>query len=187
MKVLGIVGSPRMTGNTDILVGKVLEAAHDVGAGIEKIMLVDHDISPCKACDTCQKKKKCIHNDDMVSLVQKMQDHDIWVLGTPLYFWGPTAQFKAFLDRWYGAYYSEAVNFKGKRIILVIPFEENDAANACHLVGMLTAAIRWSKAELSFIVLAPGVHERGAVNDRHDLLTKAYDTGLRAVTGQDGA
>lgn len=185
-RVLGIVGSPRKGGNTDILVEKVLEGASDRGASVDKIVLTNFRIRPCTACDTCRRKKKCIHDDDMPGILRKMQEYDTWVLGTPLYFWGPTAQFKTFLDRWYGLFNTLAVRFEDRRIILVIPFEESDPAEATYIIGMFTKTIQWAGADLFSIVLAPGVHERGAVNHRNDLLEKAYHTGRSAASTDGG-
>ncbi|MBC7098359.1 flavodoxin family protein [Candidatus Bipolaricaulota bacterium] len=50
MNVLGIVGSPRKRGNTDVLVSQVLAGARAHGAGTEKLYLDDVSIRPCKAC-----------------------------------------------------------------------------------------------------------------------------------------
>ena len=99
MKVLGIVGSPRRKGNTEVLVDEVLAGAAEVGISTEKVILTDLQISPCKACDACRKSENCLQEDDMMELLDKMGQCDVWVLGTPLYWWGPSAQFKVFLDR----------------------------------------------------------------------------------------
>ena len=50
-RVLGIVGSPRRGGNTDILVDEVLAGAEEVGALTGKVILSDLEIAPCRACD----------------------------------------------------------------------------------------------------------------------------------------
>ncbi len=98
-QVLGIVGSPRRGGNTEILVDKVLAGAEEAGALIEKVILNELNIKPCQACNTCYKTGQCKQDDDMLDLLDKMEQTQLWVLGTPIYWWGPTAQFKIFLDR----------------------------------------------------------------------------------------
>ena len=60
-RILGIVGSPRRGGNTEILVDEVLAGAEEVGAFTEKIILNELNITPCQACDGCQKTGKCVH------------------------------------------------------------------------------------------------------------------------------
>jgi hypothetical protein len=101
------------------------------------------------------------------------------VLGTPVYYWGPSAQFKAFVDRWYGA--GQMVKFEGKRVILTIPLGSGDAYDARHTVGMLEDALAWQKSELFATILAPGVMERGAVRERPDTLAAARQAGRAAV------
>ena len=97
--MLGIVGSPRKGSNTHILVERILEGAQSVGAEPKKITLSEIDIRPCRACDACAKTGKCVQKDDFAGLLEDMEKSDVWVLGTPVYWWGPTAQFKSFLDR----------------------------------------------------------------------------------------
>lgn len=96
--VLGIVGSPRRQGNTEILADEVLAGAQATGAQTEKVILTELQITPCLACGTCQTTGTCAQQDDMPALLDKMQHSQVWVLGTPIYWAGPTAQFKAFMD-----------------------------------------------------------------------------------------
>ena len=102
MKVLGIVCSPRRGGNTEILVQEALASARQNGAEeIELLTLAGKDIAPCDGCDICQETGKCVINDDMQVLYSKMLQADGIVFGSPVYFWGVTAQAKALIDRTY--------------------------------------------------------------------------------------
>ncbi len=177
-QVLGIIGSPRQGGNTEILVDEVLSGAESAGAIVKKVILNKLNINPCQACNSCYKTGKCMHDDDMLELLKKMEESDIWVLGTPIYWWGPTAQFKLFLDRWYCPKHQE---FKGKRVILVIPFEGGHPRYARHTVGILTDVLDYLNIELLDTILAPGVGKRGAVRDKKDLMRKAYEVGQKAI------
>jgi multimeric flavodoxin WrbA len=176
--VLGIVGSPRKGGNTETLVGEVLNGAKEAGAYIEKVILNDLEIKPCQACNSCYKTGKCIQDDDMLDLLIKMEKSNIWVLGTPIYWWGPTAQFKAFLDRWYHPKHQE---FKKKRVILVIPLGGSHERYARHTVGMFEDIFNYLSIDLHEKILAPGFNKRGEVINSVELLKKAYDAGKNAV------
>ena len=178
-KVLGIVGSPRRGGNTETLVDAVLAGAEEAGAQVEKVLLRDLEIAPCLACDGCQGTGACVQEDDMAPLLTKMQASQIWVLGTPIYWWGPTAQFKAFLDRWYGS--DRKAVFPGKRVILTIPFEDTTNSAPRHTVGILTESLNYVGAEVVATVLAPGVHRRGEVREREDLMVAARNAGHVAI------
>lgn len=178
MLVLGIVGSPRRGGNTEILVDEVLKGAEESGALIEKIILNELNIKPCQACNSCYKTGKCIQNDDMIPLQEKMKESKVWVLGTPIYWWGPTAQFKAFLDRWYSPIHEE---FKDKQVILVIPLEGGHEKYARHTVGIFTDVLQYLSMHLFETILAPGVGRRGEVRKRDEIIKKAYKAGLEII------
>ncbi|MFW9866359.1 MAG: flavodoxin family protein [Candidatus Thorarchaeota archaeon] len=178
MQVLGIVGSPRLGGNTDVLVDEVLAGAEEAGASVEKVILNKLNIRPCQACNSCYKTGHCAQNDDMIPLLEKMEQSELWILGTPVYWWGPTAQFKAFLDRWYNPKHQE---FKGKRVILVIPLGGGHERYARHTIGMLEDVLTYLNMRLVETVLAPGFNRRGEVKNNSKLLSIAHKAGHEAI------
>ncbi|MHA2122992.1 MAG: flavodoxin family protein [Promethearchaeota archaeon] len=178
MQVLGIVGSPRIGGNTDTLVDEVLAGAAEAGASTEKIILNKLEIKPCQACNSCYKTGQCTQKDDMAELLDKMVESDLWILGTPVYWWGPTAQFKAFLDRWYHPKHQE---FKGKRVIMVVPLGGGSETYARHTTGLLEDVFSYLNIELVEKVLAPGFNRRGDVKNDVNLIEKARKAGNEAV------
>lgn len=99
MKVLGIVCSPRVHGNTEILVQEALEAAREQGAEVELVTLAGKHISPCDACESCAKTGECRINDDMQQIYPKLLESDGIIFGSPIYFWTISAQAKALIDR----------------------------------------------------------------------------------------
>jgi len=182
--VLGIVGSPRRHGNTEMLVDEALRGAEEAGALVEKVILSKLDVGPCRACDACRKTGECVQRDDMPALLEQMERSQVWVLGTPIYWWGPTAQFKAFIDRWRPAGAGHIVTFKGRRVILIIPLEDTDASTARHTIGMLTDMLDYLKMELFTTVVAPGVLHRGEVREHPDVLARARRAGWEAIESE---
>jgi len=181
--VLGVVGSPRRGGNTEVLIDEVLASAAEAGAVTEKVILSELEIGPCTACDACSSTGECVLDDDMERLLQKMRGSDVWVLGTPVYWWGPSAQFKAFVDRWYAQVQraEDKAVFRGRRVVLVVPMGDSDPLTARHVTGMMEDALRYVDAELFAVVLAPGLNDPGEVRGRPDLLGKARLVGADAV------
>ena len=114
----------------------------------------------------------------MVALLEKMKQSEVWVLGTPIYGWGPTAQFKAFIDRWYGV---ECGVFRGRRVILAIPLGGGSNHYARHTLGMLTDILDYLGSVQSSVLLATGAHGKGAVRSNIELMKKARDAGREAV------
>ncbi|HIJ79985.1 MAG: flavodoxin family protein [Desulfobulbaceae bacterium] len=99
MKVLALSGSPRKHGNTDELLRAVVAGMRTAGAEVEVIRLCELKIAPCTGCGYCEKSGECVVDDDMTALYQKIIDTDRLVLASPIYFYGLTAQAKAFVDR----------------------------------------------------------------------------------------
>jgi multimeric flavodoxin WrbA len=182
-KMLGIIGSARRGGNTEVLVDEILAGAAEAGAQTEKVVLSTLDIGPCRGCDACAKAGKCIQGDDMHALLEQMAQSDVWVFGTPVYYWGPTAQFKAFVDRWYSTEHQvtpTTVEFKDKHVILAIPLG-GAAHDARHTVGMIKDALAYKRTELFATIVASGAEERGAVRDHADVLAQARRAGRAAI------
>ncbi|NQT20954.1 MAG: flavodoxin family protein [Planctomycetes bacterium] len=99
MKILAISTSPRAGGNTDLLVDAIVGSAAEAGAEVEKIATRDFDVGPCIECNACRKTGRCVIQDDMQQMYPKLLDADRIVFATPVYFLGPCAQAKAFIDR----------------------------------------------------------------------------------------
>jgi len=99
VRVLGIAGSPRRGGNTDLLLDEVMKGAKSKGAKVKTIVLNDLDISPCQHCDACFEAGVCKVKDDMQMVYQEMEKADRIVLASPVHFLGLTAQMKAMIDR----------------------------------------------------------------------------------------
>jgi len=98
-KVLGISGSPKRDGNTELLLKEFLRGARASGHETELIILNKFKISPCTSCCSCQKNGQCIIDDDMQSMYNKLLEADYIVLASPIYFGGVSAQLKSFIDR----------------------------------------------------------------------------------------
>lgn len=112
MKVLGIVCSPRLHGNTEILIQTSLAKAQEGGANIELVTLAGKTISPCDACYSCKQTGRCHIKDDMQDIYTKLLEADGVIFGTPVYYWSASAQAKALIDRTF--VFREKRNLRGK-------------------------------------------------------------------------
>lgn len=102
MKVLGISGSPRPGGNTDILVHLALDVLAEQGIETEFLSLADRPIKPCVACRGCAKADRldCVQHDPAFEgMVERFAAADGILLGSPVYFGSATPQIMALLDR----------------------------------------------------------------------------------------
>ncbi len=98
-KTLGIAGSPRRGGNTEMLLDRFLAGAESAGAAVEKVVAARLKIAGCVACDGCWEDGHCVVQDDFQAVYEKLVAADVIVLAAPLYFWSLPAQLKALIDR----------------------------------------------------------------------------------------
>ncbi len=99
MNVIGIVGSPRKNGNTEILTRHTLQAIAEEGLETELIRLAGLDIRPCDACRVCRQEERCPIEDDLFPLYLKAKEADAIILASPVYYGSATALLKAFMER----------------------------------------------------------------------------------------
>jgi len=100
MFVLGLMGSPRAQGNTDLLLTAFLEGAHAQGVAVLKVDVPSKHIAPCQGCRFCEKQGFCRQQkDDMGEMNHLLRRADLVVFATPIFFYGPSAQMKALIDR----------------------------------------------------------------------------------------
>ena len=101
MKVIGLVCSPRKSGNTEILVREALGAVRKAGGETELIRVADKKISGCQGCGSCHSTGVCRIKDDMQGIYEALDSADGLIFGSPAYFCSVSSQAKAVLDRTY--------------------------------------------------------------------------------------
>lgn len=99
MKVVGIVGSPRQDGNTEILTAHALRAIAEETLSTELIRLAGLELRPCNACMLCRREERCSIEDDMFPIYLKMKEADGIILASPVYCGSATALIKALIER----------------------------------------------------------------------------------------
>lgn len=183
MKVVGIVGSPRIPGNTHYMVSWVLGAAAGAGAETQAINLVEKHIAPCRACESCgDPPNRCAQEDDMASIIDALASADAVVMGTPVYGWGPSAWIKSMIDRWYGLRGEYSGTLRNKRVGLVIPLGDSNPKTAQHTIGVFRDSFGYLGARLADPILAPGCGERDDVTRLTGVREKCEELGRLLVT-----
>jgi multimeric flavodoxin WrbA len=185
MKVLGIAGSPRRGGNTDLLLEQVMAGAKSAGAETETLMICELEIAPCRHCDGCLKEGKCVIDDDMQQVYPKLRQADRLALASPMFFMGLTAQTKAMIDRcqalWAVKYALEqpvALNSGGERKGLFISVGGTGFA---HLFQSAMPTIKsWFSVmdvKLAGELTFARIDEKGAIRKHATALKDAHEAG----------
>jgi multimeric flavodoxin WrbA len=179
-RILGVAGSPRKKGNTDILVSKILDGAREEGADTEKLFLGDLHIRECDGCHSCWKGRRCSKKDDMQNVYPKIMESDIIIFGTPVYWYGPTALMKCLIDRF--VYFNcpeNRLGIRGKGAVLAIPFEEDNPRTADLVVKFFEKSLGYLEMKILGKIIAPGVGARGDILRKEKVLKEAHELGRR--------
>ncbi len=100
IKALGICGSSRVGGNTEVLLKLCLNELRRKGVEVEFLRLSDYSIKPCTGCRECLKRGECCIDDDMKRvIVPKLLSASIIVIASPVYFNNVSSYVKIFMDR----------------------------------------------------------------------------------------
>lgn len=172
--VMIISASPRKNGNSDILCTNFKNGALAAGHNVEKIDLRDKNIGYCIGCYACTKLGKCFQNDDMNELAKKLENADVIVLATPVYFYSMDAQLKTFIDRTVQNY----TKIRADIYIMATAWDPNTA----NLKSTVEAVRGFSRDCLEGcpekgVIMAGGVAEKGDINNTK-YPEQAYNMGL---------
>lgn len=183
-KVVVVCGSPRIGGSSEILADSFIRGAKDAGHGVIKIRLAEKRVLPCLGCSYCSDNKlPCILDDDMNVLYPDILSSDVLVMASPVYYYGFTAQLKAFIDRLYESdvkgtiFSSENSCFPQKECALLMTASEKDKKvfdlPVMHFQRIFSQRFMWANRG---IVLVPDVSGSKDIKG-HEKLNDAYDIG----------
>lgn len=118
MKVVAIVGSPRLKGNTEFITQIALKELRKEGIKTELIRLAGKNIQPCDACGACAESGKCHIKDDWGLIFRKMKKSDGIILATPVYYGAASPQITSLISRFYGTRKKPLKNKVGGPIVV---------------------------------------------------------------------
>jgi multimeric flavodoxin WrbA len=99
LKVLGISTSPRLKGNSDLLLREALAGAEQAGGRVEYLRSCDYRIEGCHECYRCLTAGACHLQDDYQQVLDKMLEADRLIFAMPVFFMTVPAQAKLLIDR----------------------------------------------------------------------------------------
>jgi multimeric flavodoxin WrbA len=193
MKVIAFQGSPRIEGNTEVLLKEALKAINESGHEIQLFNLNLMNIKPCQDCGGCDKTGKCIINDDMDEIYDAIREADRIILASPIFFFSISAQAKIMIDRcqsfWCEKYLLKKPILEGrygrKGLLLLVggmkKQEGEQCAGATAKAFFRTVSVSEHET-LSFT----GVDAKGAILEHPTALKEAYMAGKRLVAIQSG-
>ena len=179
MKILAIVGSPRLRGNSNYLVDRALEEAARVGIETEKIVLNQYQVAPCQGHDNCASFSTCQQKDDAEWILEKFRDADGVILGTPVYYYDVTAQMKAFIDRSYFLY-THNVKSKAKAVGVIVVAESSGIEYALRTLNLFIGE-SFNVTEDSIFIISGYASKPGDAKKNPSLVEEARRLGRHMV------
>lgn len=104
MKVILINGSPHERGCTYTALAEVARGLTDHGVDVEIIHIGTNDVLGCRGCFACRKVGKCVIDDAVNEIAEKLKCADGMIIGSPVYFASPNGSLISLLDRLYAAH-----------------------------------------------------------------------------------
>ncbi len=176
MKIVAIVGSPRLKGNTNYLVDGALEEVNRMGIETEKIVIGKYDVRPCLGHDNCALLDSCLQKDDTPWILDRFRNADGVILATPVYYYNVSAQMKAFIDRNYFIYKHEQ-KYRARAVGLIVVAEQEGIEDTLHTLRQFADELSLSGDR---VFVASGYASRpGDARSNTSLVEAAADVGRR--------
>ena len=173
MNILIINGSPRKSGNTELLAeafAKGAAAQHHV----EIVSVRDYKVNPCLGCNACFKANGiCSQKDDMAIIYEKMNQADMLVIASPVYFYSISAQLKAVIDRFHNPI-RDTFHIKKMALLLVGAASLPELFDA--ILTEYNLCLKFFEIEDAGKVLVRGVKDKGDIKGT-SYLDDAYQLG----------
>ena len=189
MNVLGIYGSPRKKGNTDLVLDWALDGIEKADVRVKQIHLRDFTFSGCIECGGCEKTGMCVLTDDMQDFYPLLDEADVIILASPIFFYGLTSQVKAFIDRGQACWCRKKLRYKGKD-------EKDNFRGKGYLIALgatkgenlfegvqLVARYFFDALEMNYEggLFFQKIESKGAVKNHPEILKKAFEFGQGIV------
>jgi multimeric flavodoxin WrbA len=168
VKVIGIVGSTRRGGNTEILTRKALNVIQKEAIETEIVALAGKRIAPCDGCRSCRETGKCHIEDDFDSVLAKMKEADGIILATPVYYGAATPQLVSLISRFYSVHGKPLRRKVGGPIVVARRAGHNFTLAQLMFFFMISDMIVPGS---SYWTIAFGREKRGVLQDKEGITT----------------
>jgi multimeric flavodoxin WrbA len=197
MNIIAFNGSPRRGGNTDILLAEAIRGVNELGSTPMVYQLSTLNLKPCLSCGHCDDSARCIIQDDMQDIHEKIRCADRIIVATPIFFFGVSAQTKIMIDRCQAFWAEKYVHKKpvppgpfGRKglLLLVGGMKRNDknVGFECSEASV-RAFFRTVNVQEHVTLAFDNVDEKGAITRHPSALHDVYEAGKAlAIEKQEG-
>ncbi len=188
MKVIAFLGSPRQQGNTELLLNETLKGIEEEEHEVILFRPSQMNISPCLNCGECEQTGECIIDDDMAEVYRAIKEGDRFILASPIFFFGLSAQIKTLIDRcqalWCEKYLLKRPIPEGaygrRGLLLMVGGMKREIGFECGN-ATATAFFRTINVPEHETLYYKEVDAKGAIKEHPTALKDAYEAGKRLV------
>lgn len=184
MRVIAINGSPRKNGNTATMLKEILAGAAERGAETRFIHLNDLNMKGCQGCLFCRENLgQCALKDDFQDVLQEMRECGAVALGTPIYAFNVTGQFKCFLDRCFCfTEMDEETGYRsvlpgGKRIAFVTSQGDENPESYRNIIDYVQLLLSFLSGASTEIITQVGTEDKDSARKDAALMQRAREVG----------
>lgn len=173
-RVVVISTSLRVRSNSDLLAEQFMKGAESTGHQVEKVELIGKQIAFCRGCFACAKLGRCIIDDDVNGIMEKVMNTDVIVWATPIYYYEMSGQMKTLIDRM-NAMYDRDYRFR-EVYLLTTAAEDEDSVPQRAEAGLTGWIDCYPKARLAGTLFCGGVNEPNEIQGNAKL-EEAFELG----------
>ena len=192
MKIVCVLGSPRLDGNSAVIAKRFCNAVKNRGADVQTFALNKLKFRGCQGCMLCKTKlDKCALDDNLTEVLDSIRDCDILVMASPTYFGEVSSQLKGFIDRTYSYlvpdYRTNPEQSRlppGKKMMFIQTQGKSDESYFNDVFPRYDHFFQWLGFKNNYLIRACGVLDKGAVENREDVMKLADDTAKKVMAGK---
>ncbi len=172
--VVVISSTPRVGGNSEVLAREFARGAESAGHHVEFIDLKNYKLNYCTGCYACHKTGKCVFEDGMNELSEKLLKANVICFATPVYFYSMSGQLKVFIDRLCPTY--EKVKADVYMIASQWDSDKEIMDNTFEAIRGLTKYC-FEGCEEKGLLYGVGLSEKGEAEQNQNYMNKAFEMG----------
>jgi multimeric flavodoxin WrbA len=191
MKILCLLGSPRLKGNSAEMAKRFILTAESLGAETRTFALNSLHYRGCQVCYACKEKHdRCVLDDDLAEVIEAVKEADVLVLATPVYYGDISSQLKTFIDRTFSLLVPDYITNPnpsrlkaGKKLVFIIAQGHPDETVFADIFPRYEKFLRWYGFQECHLVRACGVQKPGDVGVREDVMKLTEETARKVMGG----
>ncbi len=189
MKVIAFLGSPRVDGNSELLLKEALKAVEEGGHELTLFRPGEMNIAPCTNCGGCDETGECVIEDEMADVYGAIREGERFVISSPIFFFGLPAQIMALIDRcqslWCEKYLLRKAISQGpngrKGLLMLVGGMKKEIGYTCGN-ATVTAFYRSISVPEHEVISYPLIDAKGAIRKHETALEDAYKAGKKLVS-----